>query len=88
MAALNRARSAFLLLFTLVVAGCSSGDGATYTLYRNSIVEPNMRIHVASFDTGEGESYNAENCQVAADLFQRQDGVQTRFWCEKGRYRP
>lgn len=81
-------RSLALCLTALALTGCSLTEDATYTLYRDSMVEANMRIHVASFDTGEGEPYNAENCQVAADLFQSQNGVLTRFWCEKGRYRP
>ncbi len=46
-----------------------------------------MRIHVASFDAEYGAEYNSENCNVAADLFQQQESVATRFWCEQGRYR-
>jgi hypothetical protein len=70
-----------------ILTACQPAD-TSYTLYRNSALDSTMRIHVASFDTGEGEDYNAENCQVAADLFGRQPGIATRFWCEKGAYRP
>lgn len=69
----------------LTLAACSGHDGA-YTLYRNSPLDPSMRIHVASFDTAEGTEYNQENCQLAADLFNRQPGIATRFWCEKGQF--
>lgn len=61
-------------------------DTEVYTLYRNSVTDVTMRIHVATFDSADGKDYNAENCFGAADLFQRQDGVQVRFWCEPGRY--
>jgi hypothetical protein len=53
-----------LLLFgAFALSGCTDND--TYTLYRNSPSFSDMRIHVASFDTGDGENYNRENCQVA-----------------------
>jgi len=64
----------------------AQSDDEVYTLYRNSVLDASMRLHVATFDSADGQEYNAENCNVAADLFQRQDGVQTRFWCEPGRY--
>lgn len=65
-------------------------DREVYTLYRSSVVLPNARLHIATFDfAGEGRSaYNMENCQLASGLFQQQPGVKTRFWCEQGRYRP
>jgi hypothetical protein len=71
----------------VVTPAMAASDGETYTLYRNSVTDPAMRVHIATFDTNEGKDYNAENCAVAADLFQRQDGVQTRFWCEPSLYR-
>jgi hypothetical protein len=43
-----------------------------------------MRLHVATFDAKDGEKYNQENCEIARELFQKQDGVITKFWCEKG----
>lgn len=69
-----------------LVASCSPDDHA-YTLYRNSVTDPNMRLHIATFDAAEKEEYNRENCDVAQKLFGVQPGVKTRFWCEKGRYR-
>jgi uncharacterized lipoprotein YmbA len=88
------------ILAALAVTSCSSQrtDGSTYTLYRSGGTVPGieqgraemerMRIHVATFDAREGEAYNQENCRIAGDLFQGQPGVTSRFWCEKGRYRP
>ncbi len=73
-----------------IMCGCSpsdASDGTTFTLYRNSITDPNMRIHIATFDASEKEEYNRENCEIAAKLFGAQSGVKTKFFCEKGRYR-
>lgn len=69
-----------------LLSGCSPPSAGAHTLYRNSVLDPNMRVHVASFDAAEGDSYNAENCETARSLFQRQGGVSVRFWCEKGRF--
>jgi hypothetical protein len=56
----------------------------SYLLFRSSLVDPVARIYIASFDAEDGESYNAENCALVADLIQRQPGTKTRFWCEPG----
>ena len=76
---------ACLLGSAVCLASCS--DGGTYTLYRDSPVSTAMRVHVASFNTSDGESYNKENCQLAEQLFQKQPGVTVKFWCEKGTFR-
>jgi len=54
-----------------------------------------MRIHIATFDSNEKSFgsdtsylYNMENCELAARLFQAQPRVISRFWCEKGRFKP
>ena len=63
-----------------------------YTLYRSSPVllpgdDGDMwRIHVATFDTGDGAAYNQANCLIAARLFAQQPGVTVRYWCEHGPY--
>jgi hypothetical protein len=57
-----------------------------YTLYRN--LTPELRIHVATFDANEREDYNRENCEIAQSLFQNQPGIEVKYWCEKGRFRP
>ena len=76
----------FYFSLALALAACKPADGdATYTLYRGSVTEP-MRIHVATFDSADGEDYNRKNCDIARSLFQAQPGVAV-YWCEKGRYR-
>ncbi|GAB6197614.1 hypothetical protein [Lysobacter xanthus] len=80
---------ASLLLAPLAaLGGCSSraGGADTYTLYRSSLAMGVKRVHVASFDAADGDEYNGDNCQLAAQLFQGQAGVETKFWCEKGAY--
>lgn len=76
--------------FAVTMASCGgsgAGDGQTFALYRNSITDENMRIHVATFDATDGEAYNRGNCEQAQLLFQAQPGVKTKFWCEKGRFK-
>ena len=70
--------------------GCNNHTDS-YTLYRNSPLDPNMVIKIATFNSQEksygaesSESYNRYNCNLAAKLFQSQPNVVTRFWCEKG----
>jgi hypothetical protein len=58
-----------------------------YTLYRNSVTEENMRIHIATFDVNEQDEYNKGNCEIARALFQQQPGVKVKYWCEKGYYK-
>jgi len=72
----------------LAVLFSVSAEAETFTLYRSSVVIEAARIHVATFDADEQRdlSYNRLNCEQAAELFQHQPGVKTRFWCEKGRY--
>ena len=83
-------RHVSVIALAAVMWGCSPSDASddrTYTLYRNSVTDPNMRIHIATFDANEKDTYNRENCEIAAKLFGSQPGVKTRFFCEKGRYR-
>lgn len=96
---LKVAPAALMLVFTLLVtSGGVSFAGANdraipqndvATLYRSSVVIKNARFHIATFDAVQVKNsfdYNWENCQLAAGLFQSQQGVKTRFWCEKGFY--
>ena len=77
-----------IILLIIGLASCGMpGDSQVYTLYRNSTVDGINRVHVATFDAADGEQYNHENCQLAAELFQQQPGTQTKFWCEKGQFR-
>ena len=79
-----------LIVAGAVIFGCANTNHVSdhvYTLYRTSLVPGVDRVHVASFDTGEGELYNRDNCFQAQELFQKQPAIQTKFWCEKGRHR-
>ena len=73
-------------LFLMALSACDSSNNH-FTLYRNSVTNESMRIHVATFDSADGNEYNMSNCRIAEELFQKQDGVKTKFWCEKGRFR-
>jgi hypothetical protein len=74
------------LLVVPFLCACSGGN-ESYTLYRNSVLDANMRVHVGTFDAPDGDKHNGENCNVAADLFKQQKGVETKFWCEKGNFK-
>ena len=74
---------------TAYTANCFANDG-NFTLYRNSVTDRSMRIHVGTFDAVDavdGEKYNSGNCDLAATLFASQAGVTVRFWCERGTYK-
>jgi hypothetical protein len=80
----------FGCLLTTLLTACGNDD--IYTLYRTGVGFPDMRIHVATFDSSESKdaqfkTYNQDNCQTAIKLFQDQPNVTVRYWCEKGRYK-
>lgn len=75
------------IVLALVMTASGGAAASTFTLYRNSPLGPSMRLHVATFDAADGEQYNRENCNLAADLFSKQGGLKARFWCEAGRFR-
>jgi len=78
----------YVIAATLLLASCSPWEQeGIYTLYRGSLIGDDLRVHVATFDSMNGNGYNQENCRIAADLFQRQPSVAVRYWCEKGSYR-
>ena len=68
--------ASILLLATLCLAGC---DDATYTLYRNSVLNENERYHVATFDAAEAEKYNQENCTVLKSYFKSSQELRRDF---------
>ena len=76
-----------ILFFVVVLASGCSSDNETFTLYRNSVTDENMRVHVASFNAADGEDYNKGNCEQAQLLFQAQNDIKTKFWCEKGAFK-
>jgi hypothetical protein len=87
-------RAAWLAVLAFA-AGCSPrAADSTYTLYRNSPVDPAARLHWATFDAedqGTGTT-NRANCEVAASMLNTRlvdlagDAQPERFWCEKGRF--
>jgi len=77
----------YILFLGLSIFLAACGNSEPYTLYRGSPVMENARIHIATFDAKEKESYNMENCQIAAELFKKQPGVTVKYWCEKGSYK-
>ena len=86
---LNIMRALAMIGATIVLTACTVSDNTVFTLYRNSVTTggEEMRLHVATFDSSDGERYNRGNCEQAQILFQSQQGVKTKFWCEKGRYK-
>lgn len=69
--------------------GFRTSEDDVFTLYRSSALNggATWRIHVATFDTSDGETYNLGNCETAKSLFQNQPRVTVRYWCEKGYFR-
>jgi hypothetical protein len=91
---MRRVLAVTLIAAIIGLASCSQfpATESAFTLYRNSLLgNPSLnrssRIHIATFDADDGRDYNQGNCETARQLFQSQDGVKTRFWCEMGRYR-
>lgn len=52
--------------------GFRTSEDNVFTLYRSSALKggETLRIHVATFDTRDGEKYNQESCEIAKSLFQ------------------
>ena len=79
----------------LACAGNTAESNRTYTLYRNAPSKEEARIHVATFDSiaylhGDemDELMNKRNCERVATMYQeRPMWKETKFWCEKGKYR-
>jgi len=95
-----RKLTATLCLSIAVIAGhigtCwaqNTNGNEIATLYRDSVMIENARIHIATFNSsikaagGGSFAYNWGNCMIAAKLFQSQEHTKTRFWCEKGSYK-
>ncbi len=93
MASINSiGRIAAIATLSVTAMGCNEG-GPIYTLYRNSPLDLHMRVHWASFDAKESGNYNQENCNMAADLLNKnlskenpENYPAVHFWCEKGEF--
>ena len=82
------------LLILIFLGGLltACGNENVYTLYRAGVGLPDLRVHVATFDSDDSKqaqfkTYNQDNCQTAMQLFQSQPNVTIRYWCEKGRFK-
>ncbi len=75
----------------VVTVKTEANDAEVYTFYRNSLLDPAMRIHVSTYDSKEGgkanPDYNRAACEEAAQLFREMDATKKHWWCEKGKYR-
>lgn len=73
----------------LALLGCEnrSNRSETYTLYRSSGQDLSMRLHVATFDADERDSYNRDMCARVRDFFTERPFMDSKYWCELGRYR-
>lgn len=73
----------FSVFLLLTLAGCDKPP--IYTLYRNSPIDPNMRLHMATVDAADrSPGYNRENCDLMAEAMQNRPGVTVKYWCEQG----
>jgi hypothetical protein len=86
-------RTTFAFVLLMLSVACSQNDGDIWTLYRDSEIAPNARIHVATFDADEeaalsGPSYNQASCNETAQLYASNDSASKNWWCEPGRFRP
>jgi hypothetical protein len=78
----------YLLLamtFGAVTAHYHQSGNNTYTLYRNSPLDPHARLHVGTFNTKEPDpNYNRTMCEFVQGFLQRNPETQARWWCEAG----
>lgn len=72
---------------TFADVGIRASEGKVYTLYRNSVMMVNQRIHFATFDADERESFNKDNCQQTSQLIMSLPAVKAKYWCEKGYFK-
>ena len=82
----------------LVLSACDD-RAQPFTLYRNSGVDPTLRIHFATFNANESaRDYNLTNCQMASRLLNanieelakaenRKSPAGVGFWCEPGTFK-
>ncbi len=94
-----RMRGLFLVVISMPMLWSCGTSAPPFTLYRNSPLDPSVRVHWATFDAKESNrSYNLNNCQMAARVLnanasaRAEAGGQVRdpsfgFWCEPGTYK-
>lgn len=81
------------------LSSCNTHNSPTYSLYRNSPLDPMLRVNWATFNARESDpNYNFRNCQMAAQLLNANMTASARlehkdrdrslgFWCESGGYK-
>jgi hypothetical protein len=84
---MGRVAAVILLAAALAACGQRQVESGTYTLYCSSLAARALRVHVARFDAEDPRDadFNKANCQRAADLYMRQLGNRSRYWCEESR---
>ena len=73
----------------LTVAGTIllSARNSAVTLYSDSPLIENERVHVATFDAYNDLEYNLGNCEISADLRMESATSNIKYWCEEGYFR-
>lgn len=74
-----------MLVAPAIVSPAAAQQVEILSLYRSSDQDPLAAEHVATFDSRHGVDQNADNCWLAARLFQEQPGGTVRYWCAPGR---
>lgn len=67
--------------------GFKTSEDKVYTLYRNSAILSDARIHFATFDADDSESYNKENCEKTSKLIMTVPSLKVKYWCEKSYFK-
>lgn len=67
----------------LFLEGCSKNDTVIYNLNVESKINPNLKIHIATFDSDEGENYRKASCNETAKLLQENSSGMNLFYCEQ-----
>ena len=77
-------------IFLVQTVEAKVSEDSVFTLYRNNHLNPFIRVHIATFDSTNGERFNSFNCQKAMSYFQKAAIERTskaKIWCEKGYFR-
>lgn len=71
----------FLLLFTFLLISCSK-EVSVYNLSVSSKLDPSLQIHIATFDSEQGEEYRKNTCLETAQLLQENSSGLNSYKCE------
>ena len=74
-----------LPLLTAIALPTSVNAHSVWTLYSNSTIDKDARIHIATFDNyDEYEGFNEGNCKISVQLRSPKSII---YWCEEGYFR-